>query len=222
MLIDDKDFESHFDPADDADHANAASNLPVAVFPKTSTHGLVKFEMRKIVVPFNRITPLKTKWSQICTPIVHDLKLQIRFNTKSRSIEIRSSRYTEEESSLQKAADFVKAFTLGFELEDALALIRLDDLFLESFQVDDVRMLAGDHMGRAVGRVAGKDGRTKFAIENTTRTRIVIADKNIHILGSFNNISLARNAICQLILGSPPSKVYAKLRTVATRLSERT
>ena len=40
---------------------------------------------------------------------------------------------------------------------------------------------------------------------------IVLADDKIHILGSFGNMKLARNAVCSLIMGSPPSKVRQEL-----------
>ena len=37
-----------------------------------------------------------------------------------------------------------------------------------------------------------QSGKTKFTIENATKTRIVLADTRVHILGSFQNIRVAR------------------------------
>ncbi|VEN46799.1 unnamed protein product [Callosobruchus maculatus] len=188
---------------------------------KTKSFSESKDDIRKISVPAHRYSPLKENWLKIFTPIVEHLQLQIRFNLKTRNVEIKTCEATKDIGNLQKAADFVKAFLYGFEVEDALALLRLDDLFVETFEIKDVKTLKGDHQSRAIGRLAGKGGRTKFTIENVTKTRIVLADSKIHILGSYQNIALARRAICNLILGSPPSKVYGQLRSIASKVSER-
>ena len=47
--------------------------------------------MRKVPIPAHRYTPLKENWMKIYTPVVEHLHLQIRFNLKSRNVEIRVS-----------------------------------------------------------------------------------------------------------------------------------
>lgn len=179
-------------------------------------------QTRKVSVPPHRMAPLRKHWMEIYEPIVRYLNLQIRMNTVTKSVQLKACGKTVDPGALQKGQDFVKAFILGFSIADAIALVRLDDLYVESFEVRDIRStLKGDHLARAVGRIAGKDGRTKFTIENATKTRIVVADTKVHILGSFENMRLARHSISSLVLGSAPGKVYNKLRTVSARLNEK-
>merc|ERR1711977_379128 len=189
--------------------------------PSKNADRVDRIETRKVPIPPHRMTPLKAVWPKMYPPLVEHLQLQVRMNIKSKAVELRTSKFTTDAGALQKGEDFVKAFTLGFDVDDAIALLRLDDLYIETFQIQDVKTLQGEHLGRAIGRIAGKDGKTKFAIENASRTRIVLADSKIHLLGGFKNIQIAKTAVVSLILGSPPGKVYGNLRTVAARMKER-
>ncbi|KZS88392.1 eukaryotic type KH-domain (KH-domain type I) [Sistotremastrum niveocremeum HHB9708] len=222
--------EQRWDNEDDGDDEIMIDNDAVAApqdapaFPPLSANaqrGPTKSEIRRIPIPPHRMTPLKKDWVNIFSPLAELCGLQVRMNTQRRAVEIRTSKHSKEVSALQKGADFVKAYALGFDVNDAIALLRMDDLYLDSFEIKDVKTLHGDHLARAIGRIAGQDGRTKFTIENASRTRVVLADTKIHILGSFQNIKIARDAIVSLILGSPPGKVYAGLRTVGSRLRQR-
>ena len=68
-------------------------------------------------VPPNRYGPLKTNWMKVFTPIVKNLGLQIRFNTRAKCVELRNSDESGDVANLQKGADFVKAFILGFDVD---------------------------------------------------------------------------------------------------------
>ncbi|KAG8928654.1 pre-rRNA-processing protein pno1 [Tulasnella sp. 418] len=219
--------------ADNNDRPNFAPLSASAQKTTTAT------ETRRIPIPPHRMTPLKKDWVNIFSPLTEMVGLQVRMNVHRRAVELRTSRHTKEVGAIQKGADFVRAYALGFDIQDAIALLRLDDLYLDSFEIKDVKTLQGEHLSRAIGaplfvgkssfsynysetgRIAGQDGKTKFTIENASRTRIILADTKIHILGSFQNIKIARDAIVSLILGSPPGKIYASLRTIGARLKQR-
>lgn len=75
---------------------------------RTETFSETKNDMRKIQVPSHRYSPLKENWLKIFTPIVEHLQLQVRFNLKTRNVEIKTCSETKDIANLQKAADFVK------------------------------------------------------------------------------------------------------------------
>ena len=100
-------------------------------FPPARVEKSFKVEIRRIAIPSQRMTPLKSNWPRIYPLLVDHLKLQVRMNLSNRAIEMRTSKYTVDPGAVQKAEDFVRAFCLGFELEDAIAILRLDDLYIE-------------------------------------------------------------------------------------------
>ncbi|KAL0286621.1 UNVERIFIED_CONTAM: RNA-binding protein PNO1 [Sesamum angustifolium] len=189
--------------------------------PKTKQNPRWAIQFRKIPVPERRLTPLKKDWLQIYTAIYDEMKIDICMKVKARIVMLKTLSDTPDISKLQKCADVLHAFMLGFDFTDAEALLRVEKLYVESFEINDVKTSRREHLSRAVGRLNGKGGRTRFAIENATRTRMVIADTKIHILGSFASIKIARDSLCSLILGSLAAKVYSKLRAVTDRCAKR-
>ena len=178
-------------------------------------------ETRTVKVPHHRFPPLKKVWMEIYTPIVEQCKLEIRMNLKGRTVEIRTCELTPNKALLQKAQDFVSAVIAGFEVKDSLVLLRMEDIYLDSFEIKDVRAnLQGDNLSRCIGRISGSHGKTRFTLENVTRTRIVLADTHVHIMGLTQNVRVARDAICDLIRGSPAAKVYTRIRTVMNRVND--
>ena len=147
--------------------------------------------------------------------MINQLKIEFRYNTKFHIIEIRNGPQTNDVRALQKANDFFDAYMKGFRLEDSLALIQLDDIFLTSFDILQVRQVLHDNsLSRAIGRIAGHRGSTKLRVEQLTDTRIVLAGHKVHLMGPQKNITIATSAISRLVLGTPAEKVLTNLKKV--------
>lgn len=187
---------------------------------------VAEVQFRCVDIPPNRYTPLRKAWeTHFYEPIRNEMKIDIRTNLKTKPprVELKTMPDTPDISNLQKCADYLNAFMLGFDPDQVKdAFLKHDGFWVDRFKITDVKQtLKGEHLSRTIGRVCGRGGRTKFAIENATKTRIVVADDSICICGSYDAIKIARDCISRLILGSPAASVYSRLKTIAARASER-
>ena len=109
---------------------------------------------------------------------------------------------------LMKAKNIIEAISYGFDYNDAQNL-RSDDYTLEIIDLRDyVDKDKANHVNRVKARIIGEDGRAKRVLQELTDTNIVIGDKYIAILGFYENVKIAREALEMLIRGRQHATVY--------------
>jgi len=62
---------------------------------------------------------------------------------------------------------------------------------------------------------AGKGVGQKVYYQKCYKNQNRLAESKIHTLGTFQNKQVAMGAICNFIIGSPPSQVYAQLQQLS-------
>ncbi|TDG42988.1 hypothetical protein AWZ03_010573 [Drosophila navojoa] len=152
----------------------------------------------KVRVPKHKRNVIKRNWSQITFPLVEDMKLRARFYIKALYVELSVTPETPKVACLIKGAEFFKAFIYGFELKDALQLLYIDNTFLDSFRLPSVEMLNPESIYSSYAFLSSV-GETKFIIERTTRSRIVLVEDTVYVIGSSKNIRRARRAVLNLL-----------------------
>eukprot|EP00835_Amoeboradix_gromovi_P006275 NODE_709_length_4947_cov_0.132838.p3 type:complete len:192 gc:universal NODE_709_length_4947_cov_0.132838:1367-1942(+) len=170
---------------------------------------------KRLTIMGHRMNGLKESWTVFYDAL--SSLMMIRFNPKMKVIELKGK----DELLLNKVRDVIRAFNSGFTMEDSLLMIRMEDMYLFSFHIKDVKTLNGEHFSRCVGRICGYQGKTKNAIENMTKTRIVVVNGKIHILGQHNNMQIAKRAICDLILGRTAGRVYNSVRVISSAVKSK-
>jgi len=106
-----------------------------------------------------------------------------------------------------KAREVIHAIARGFSSERAFRLFQ-DDQLLE---VIDIRDFAGSSeraLVRLKGRAIGERGKTRQILEETTGAHVSIYGKTIAIIGTAEQLAVARGAIQILLEGAKHSSVY--------------
>lgn len=107
--------------------------------------------------------------------------------------------------SLMKIKNVITAIARGFSPEIAMKLTENEDLVFES--IDLSQIIPEKAMQRILGRIIGKEGTMRKQIEDMLNVHLSIYDKFVSIIGEFENVTIAREAINMLINGAQHSRV---------------
>jgi len=123
-------------------------------------------------------------------------------------------------TTILRARDVVLAIGRGFSPERALKL-EDDDVVLD---VIDLRELLGKNereIARLKGRVIGREGKIRRLIEEMTNAKISVYGHTISMLGDYETVTAAREAIELLLKGKQHSTVYKLLRKIKSESKKR-
>lgn len=115
------------------------------------------------------------------------------------------------------ARDIVKAIGRGFSPERACLLLD-EDSVLEIIPLTDLTSTEKE-MIRQKGRIIGRNGTNRKFIEKMTGAYVSVYGKTVAIIGPYECISMAKEAIMMLLSGKPHSTVRRHLER--SRISAR-
>ncbi|MBD3189272.1 MAG: RNA-processing protein [Candidatus Heimdallarchaeota archaeon] len=173
-----------------------------------------------ITIPQDRIGALIGPDGSVKNRLEREAGVEIDIDSNTGDVIVRSTSETEDPFLVIKARDFVTAVGRGFNPQVAFTLLQ-DDTYLE---IINLKLAVGDNprkLNRIRGRIIGRGGRTRKVIEETTGTRVTIYGKTVGIIGTYERLKVAREALYLLIDGAKHGTVYRFLEEEARILKMR-
>ena len=165
-----------------------------------------------IKVPDDRIGVLIGKNGKVKSEIEEKCKVQLEINSSSGDVVVSSSYEPISEMLPFKAIEIISAISKGFSPQRANLLLRDEDLI---FQIIDLKEFAGkssNTMDRIKGRIIGQAGKSRRTIEELSGAYISVSGHTVALIGKFDEVRLANDAIIMLLKGSTHKTVYEVLQ----------
>ncbi|MEM2169405.1 MAG: KH domain-containing protein [Candidatus Bathyarchaeia archaeon] len=172
-------------------------------------------------IPKERIGVLIGTGGKVKEYIQEKLPITLDINSETGDVTITLREGVEDPSLLFKAKDLVLAIGRGFSPERAFRLLDSEDAALDIIDLREFLGKSESELRRVKGRIIGKDGKTRRIIEELSGAMISIYGHTVAIIGDFEQINIAREAILKIINGSEHSTVYKFLQKKRQELKMR-
>ncbi len=151
-----------------------------------------------ILVPHNRINVIKDKKTK--NKIEKELKVKISFEENNVIIE-------GEGVNLFQAKNIVKAIGRGFSPQNAFRLLDENEMLY----IIDFGRFNRNRQRIIRSRLIGTKGKTRSLIEKYSGCAVSIYGKTVALIGKYEQINIAKEAVMMIIRGAKHSKVYSFL-----------
>jgi|TARA_B100002003_G_C14154739_1_gene555765 ribosomal RNA assembly protein len=174
--------------------------------------------MQYTKVPLSRVAVLIGKKGKVKIEIEKRLGVSLNINNTSATVSIENK--GGDELAEWRCKDIVRAIGKGFSPQNAMKLCK-EDYSLAVINLEDIVGRSDKALKRQKGRVIGREGKTRRYIEESTKALISIYGKSVAIIGTYEEIQVAKKGIVMLASGSPHGVVYKTLQFKARELKER-
>jgi len=135
-------------------------------------------------------------------------------------VEIVPAENSDDPTTILRARDVVLAIGRGFAPEKALELVD-EDIVLDIIDLRETLGKNEQEIARLKGRVIGREGKIRRLIEEMTDAKVSVYGHTISMLGEYEDVTAAREAIVLLLKGKQHSTVYKLLRKIKSASKKR-
>ena len=163
------------------------------------------------IIPKERIGVLVGPKGSVKTRIQDKLFVDLTIDSESGNVDIALRKDAPDPSSALRAKDLVQAIGRGFSPDRAF------NLMIEEFTLGiiDLHEFFGKNeaeIRRVDGRIIGREGKTRRILEQLTGTQVSVSGHTVSIIGTYEGVSTAKDALEKLISGRTHGTVYKFLR----------
>ena len=163
------------------------------------------------MIPRERVGVLIGPKGSVKSTIEQKLFVDLEIDSDTGSVYIGVKPDSPDPSSALRAKDLVLAIGRGFSPSRAFSLFNED----YSFDIVDLHDYFGKNeaeIRRVDGRIIGREGRARRNLEELTGTLISVSGHTVSVIGTFESVSMAKDALEKLIEGRQHGTVYKFLR----------
>ena len=163
------------------------------------------------VIPKDRIGVLVGPKGSVKARIQEKLFVDLTVDSESGNVEIALRADSPDPSNALRAKDLVQAIGRGFSPDRAFTLL-FEDITLGIIDLHDFFGKNEAEIRRVDGRIIGREGKTRRIFEQLTGTQISVSGHTVSIIGTYESVSTAKDALEKLISGRQHGTVYKFLR----------